>query len=97
MPKLMLVPKSPAIIIMESPLAKPFGDETPRMHKCMTCRDLFRLSEASYRTMRELRARRDLYLIFCYPCFLQVRPHLAHYRGQEGVTTDEARKLLGLL
>jgi hypothetical protein len=94
--KSQLVPLTPAIIILEAPTARLYPGDS-RSRKCMTCRELFRISDKSYATLQDLRRRRQLYLVVCYDCYQQIQPGLeTPKRGSQAVSTDEARKILGL-
>lgn len=91
-----LVPLTPAIVILEAPTARLYPGDS-RSRKCMTCRKLFRITEESYATVQDLRRRRQLYVVVCYDCFQQIQPRLnTPQRGSRKVSTDEARKILGL-
>lgn len=92
--KTRLVPAQPAVIILESPKSL---SHASRSRKCMACQDLFRISEAGYTTIQEMRRIHHLYLVLCYGCFVDIRPRLPiEARGTEDVTFTQARDILGL-
>lgn len=87
----MFMTEMPAILILESPGLPPTGN---RRYRCLVCTELFRISDTSYQTIKDLRREHRMYLVVCYGCHRELLPHLPSAQNF-GTDMDTARQVLG--
>jgi hypothetical protein len=81
----------PAIVILEPPHKPPQGSHR---YRCMVCTELFRITDTSYQTVREMRREHRMYIVACFNCHRDLVPALPT-DGNIGTDMNTARRLLG--
>jgi hypothetical protein len=88
----MFLGEAPTMIILESPGLPASGSHH---YRCMVCTNLFRISDISYQTVKDLRHAHRMYIVACYPCHVELVPRLPAAENIPA-SAKAGRSILGL-
>lgn len=82
------------MIVLEAPNTAPTGTHK---YRCMICTLFWRISDASYETVRQMKRDHTMYVVVCHGCFQELDPLLPDDMrgGRLGTTIQGARQYLG--